>query len=208
MMALQGQKDYMLKNKNNFNFIPKYQMYKNKSLDQKYKTELCKKFLETGRCPYGSKCRFAHGQEELKTNPINTNYKKKPCKSYMETGFCPFGFRCSFRHEDKNEKAKNYIPHHFIELFIYNKLEHFEKRLPIFEEITNSKQSEENQERLEIKEKNNSFEFLENSIPIKRKSTNNSNHNLSTSTLSNEDENHSHEDLNNSPKNESKNESK
>ena len=33
--------------------------------DPKYKTELCKKFQSTGQCPYGYKCRFAHGKEEL-----------------------------------------------------------------------------------------------------------------------------------------------
>lgn len=27
----------------------------------KYKTELCKTFSEKGYCPYGRKCRFAHG---------------------------------------------------------------------------------------------------------------------------------------------------
>ena len=32
---------------------PKYEM--------KEKSELCKKFMEKGHCPYGSKCKFAHG---------------------------------------------------------------------------------------------------------------------------------------------------
>lgn len=31
-----------------------------------YKTELCKKFQETGDCPYGTKCQFAHGNHELR----------------------------------------------------------------------------------------------------------------------------------------------
>ena len=31
----------------------------------KYKTSLCKKF-ETGKgCPYGDRCQFAHGEQEL-----------------------------------------------------------------------------------------------------------------------------------------------
>lgn len=28
----------------------------------KYKTELCRTFEEKGACPYGQKCRFAHGK--------------------------------------------------------------------------------------------------------------------------------------------------
>jgi hypothetical protein len=32
-----------------------------------YKTELCQKFEETGSCPYGLKCQFAHGNKELRS---------------------------------------------------------------------------------------------------------------------------------------------
>mgnify|MGYP002345882633 CR=1 FL=1 len=31
----------------------------------KYKTELCRTFEEKGNCPYGHKCRVAHGKEDL-----------------------------------------------------------------------------------------------------------------------------------------------
>ena len=34
---------------------------------QKYKTELCKNWIENGGCRYGKKCQFAHGKEELAT---------------------------------------------------------------------------------------------------------------------------------------------
>lgn len=34
----------------------------NSSDTLKYKTELCKKYEEKGLCPYGLKCRFAHGK--------------------------------------------------------------------------------------------------------------------------------------------------
>merc|ERR1712087_636893 len=33
--------------------------------EQKYKTELCKNWIETNTCRYGRKCQFAHGNEEL-----------------------------------------------------------------------------------------------------------------------------------------------
>lgn len=38
-----------------------------------YKTELCKKFESSGQCPYGVKCQFAHGLEDLRPRiPMTT----------------------------------------------------------------------------------------------------------------------------------------
>ena len=34
-----------------------------------YKTVLCKGFASEAGCPYGAKCKFAHGQEELRARP-------------------------------------------------------------------------------------------------------------------------------------------
>ena len=34
-------------------------------LDPKYKTEICRKFEESRFCPYGNKCRFAHGKKDV-----------------------------------------------------------------------------------------------------------------------------------------------
>ena len=34
--------------------------------NERYKTELCRKFMENGSCPYGKKCQFAHGYHELR----------------------------------------------------------------------------------------------------------------------------------------------
>lgn len=36
------------------------------TLKQKYKTQLCKHFLDTGMCPLDKYCQFAHGAEELR----------------------------------------------------------------------------------------------------------------------------------------------
>ena len=105
-----------------------------KRKDPKYKTELCKKFMETGFCVYGNKCRFAHGKHELMTKPINTNYKKKMCKSFQETGFCPYGSRCNFKHDERKLNEIN-LPYLYVSLFIKNEI-HSGKRLQIFEDIT------------------------------------------------------------------------
>lgn len=68
-------------------------------LDPKYKTEICRKFEESRFCPYGNKCRFAHGKEELFSR-TEANYKKKKCKSFHNqvSYFCVYGSRCLFQH--------------------------------------------------------------------------------------------------------------
>ena len=64
----------------------------------KAKSSLCKNFSEKGYCPYGFKCQFAHGLEELRCNVDENSYKTKPCNSFWRKGHCPYGFRCNFSH--------------------------------------------------------------------------------------------------------------
>jgi hypothetical protein len=76
-----------------------------KKNDPKYKTELCKGFLNNGFCPYGHKCRFAHGKQELSVKMIDeSRYKQKECKSFREQGFCMYGPRCNFKHDERKLK--------------------------------------------------------------------------------------------------------
>lgn len=50
--------------------------YENKLVQpDRYKTRMCDKFLYSGKCPYGNRCMFAHGQIELRTPE-----KRKMCK--------------------------------------------------------------------------------------------------------------------------------
>jgi Zinc finger C-x8-C-x5-C-x3-H type (and similar) len=47
----------------------------------KYKTELCKNWLEKGKCSYSVRCRFAHGPHELvqpQAERVVDDYKSKP----------------------------------------------------------------------------------------------------------------------------------
>jgi len=130
---------------NNNNKSKKIKMKKNaldpvdfeeeKRKDPKYKTELCKSWIETHFCAYGNKCRFAHGKEELVIKNQNSNYKKKSCKSFIKYGFCPYGSRCNFKHDSKKLKDIQ-LPYFFINLFIKNQF-NCEKRLKVFEDITN-----------------------------------------------------------------------
>ena len=118
--------------------------------DPKYKTELCKKFQSTGHCPYGYKCRFAHGKKELITKQQGKNYKKRPCKSFFEKGYCPYGSRCNFQHYEKSFNEINFSFYYF-QLFLLTKYENnrpsrnflhsigsklINDRLPIFKSIT------------------------------------------------------------------------
>jgi len=79
----------------------------------KYKTEMCKNWIEVGFCRYGGKCQFAHGDHELmgKAPPVNNQkYKSKTCTTFAETLFCPYGQRCLFRHEDRSfHQVKQYF---------------------------------------------------------------------------------------------------
>eukprot|EP00457_Paulinella_chromatophora_P004858 gb/GEZN01004871.1/.p1 GENE.gb/GEZN01004871.1/~~gb/GEZN01004871.1/.p1 ORF type:complete len:528 (-),score=30.90 gb/GEZN01004871.1/:305-1834(-) len=68
--------------------------------DEKYKTELCKKFSEFGWCRYAQKCQFAHKEEELRSLPKHRKYKTEMCKNLMAKGHCPYGARCRFLHDD------------------------------------------------------------------------------------------------------------
>lgn len=65
-----------------------------------YKTELCKHFTENGACRYGSKCQFAHGEEELRGVLRHPKYKTTRCKAFLSTGKCMYGSRCRFIHTD------------------------------------------------------------------------------------------------------------
>ncbi|KAJ2452413.1 hypothetical protein EV183_002928 [Coemansia sp. RSA 2336] len=79
----------------------------------RYKTKLCEKFSQEGSCPYGHKCVFAHGQDELRVREqaprvkqnANPLYKTRLCQRFTEQGACPYGERCQFAHGDEELRA-------------------------------------------------------------------------------------------------------
>ncbi|KAG6889356.1 hypothetical protein C0995_001421 [Termitomyces sp. Mi166 len=58
-----------------------------------YKTELCRSWEEKGTCRYGTKCQFAHGEDELR------KVARHP-KTFWVSGTCPYGKRCCFIHTE------------------------------------------------------------------------------------------------------------
>ncbi|KAI8881440.1 hypothetical protein K501DRAFT_144127, partial [Backusella circina FSU 941] len=63
-----------------------------------YKTEACRNWTELGSCRYGKKCRYAHGEDELRSVQRHTRYKTQICRAYHTDGSCPYGIRCTFIH--------------------------------------------------------------------------------------------------------------
>lgn len=65
-----------------------------------YKTELCRSWEEKGSCRYGTKCQFAHGEDELRNVPRHPKYKTEICRTFWVSGACPYGKRCCFIHTE------------------------------------------------------------------------------------------------------------
>ncbi len=89
---------------------------------QRYKTELCRSYHETGFCKYGEKCQFAHGYHEIRSLNRHPKYKTVLCRTYHCTGYCksiknrieirllfffpgPYGPRCHFVHDECSDTS-------------------------------------------------------------------------------------------------------
>ncbi|KAI8364444.1 hypothetical protein BD560DRAFT_436780 [Blakeslea trispora] len=55
---------------------------------------------------YGKRCRYAHGQEELRPILRSNQYKTKICRAFHENGTCSYGIRCTFIHRADDEKTQ------------------------------------------------------------------------------------------------------
>lgn len=102
--------------------LPVHSDSNSKVTSQRYKTELCRSYDETGLCKYGEKCQFAHGYHELRSLNRHPKYKTVLCRTYHCTGYCkcfapltrsnsiieqislfdlgPYGPRCHFVHDE------------------------------------------------------------------------------------------------------------
>ena len=79
----------------------------------RYKMKMCK-HLETGQCPFGDKCRFAHSDEEIRksivNNIISQNPRYKTTFCTFQDGSCPKGEKCHFAHS--SQKLRVASQHH------------------------------------------------------------------------------------------------
>lgn len=164
--------------------IQKNSLEEKNIFDTKYKTELCKKFQNTGKCPYGYKCRFAHGKEELLAKLQGNNYKKKPCKSFTIKGFCPYGSRCSFRH-DERKFTETSLSFYYLQLFLF-KYANF--NFPKYS--SNKNFSKRNEKRLPVFQSTSIISFFTpslSSFDVHETKGLNTEHNSSISTISNDE---------------------
>lgn len=76
----------------------------------RYKTELCRPFLEYNHCRYGDKCQFAHGKSDLRTPLRHPRYKTELCRTYHSQGYCPYGARCHFIHSTVEARPSPLVP--------------------------------------------------------------------------------------------------
>ena len=97
----------------------------------KYKTVLCKNYMECGYCRYNENCQFAHGIHELRTTipdkmrpdtHFGLPYKRDQCSHYKVYGICYYGSRCNFIH------TAHRVSSHNVSL-------HGKKRLTVFRSI-------------------------------------------------------------------------
>ncbi|VDN05048.1 unnamed protein product [Thelazia callipaeda] len=66
-----------------------------------YKTELCRTWMDCGRCNYGDKCQYAHGEQERRPVSRHPKYKTEFCQPFHQVGYCPYGPRCNFIHNEE-----------------------------------------------------------------------------------------------------------
>lgn len=71
----------------------------------KYKTELCKNWIEKGKCSYSVRCKFAHGYHEL-VSSVKVEEKQKPykqvlCENFHKDNYCSYGTRCVYIHDER-----------------------------------------------------------------------------------------------------------
>ena len=157
--------------------------------DPKYKTELCKSFMETNFCVYGNKCRFAHGYKELVSKKQINHYKQKMCNSFFNKGYCPYGNRCNFKHDERKIEQIE-LPYYYSHLLSL----HFPqlktcRRLNVFQEISSMKYELEKNQINENNNEQNKIINEEEDLKINEKLSNSFSSNSSDTTSINDSPN-------------------
>jgi len=98
--------------------------------EKRFKTTLCRRWNDSGWCPFEDKCFFAHGGGELRAAGRNPLFKTSPCASFHKEGVCHRGSRCMFAH------GPPYLSDPTLELTLDNSTFAEHGRLPVFRAIT------------------------------------------------------------------------
>lgn len=67
----------------------------------------CQYYLKTGKCNYGSRCRFNHpSRPDALVDALN----RRDCFDYVQTASCPYGKACKYNHPEPALKADHLAP--------------------------------------------------------------------------------------------------
>lgn len=106
----------------------------------KFKTEMCKNWLEKGKWSYSVRCKFAHGPHELvkqeEPKKEETEYKSKLCNAFHKN-YCPYGVRCLFIHDNRTTKELQDCYYQKSILINFEARQKINwRRLPLFQNLT------------------------------------------------------------------------
>jgi hypothetical protein len=116
----------------------------------RYKTEMCWSWDETGYCRYGDKCQYAHGEHELREVTRHHKYKSELCNNYHYEGTCMYGIRCCFIHKVTQEDVGRALSQN-IDVVPLKRM----KRLAIFQQICAAYNNNKDQNVTSTNEKKN-----------------------------------------------------
>ena len=134
------------KEKSNSNLKPQTEINSNTENEHtqvKYKTELCKNWIETGKCRYSVRCMFAHGHHELVSAQsipeVPISYKTQLCGKFHKEFYCNYGTRCVYIHDERSleDLPSSYYGKNLtlLDERMRNSATN-SRRLPVFEQLT------------------------------------------------------------------------
>jgi len=68
------------------------------------KDEFCRNWIESAKCKFEDKCRYAHAQDELSAAAVlsyGDKFKQNNCRTFYKRSACRYGSSCMFRHEHR-----------------------------------------------------------------------------------------------------------
>jgi hypothetical protein len=68
--------------------------------------EVCRRFRDSGACPKGGACKYAHADTSVPTKVKKDKTATSPCRLFRDLGKCRFGGACKYAHADTSVTTK------------------------------------------------------------------------------------------------------